>query len=119
MVTVASVILAGVLVVAFTLAGYAKISAQPSMRRAAVQLGLSEQSYRAIGVVEVLGAFGVMIGVLDLFRAVGFLAAGGLFALMVGAIGFHFQAEDEATELAPAVVMAALTLGYLTAIGVR
>ncbi|MEM7337603.1 MAG: DoxX family protein [Actinomycetota bacterium] len=115
----ASVILAGVLVVAFTLAGYAKISAQPAMQRAANQLGLSLESYRAIGAVELLGAFGVMIGVLDLFRTVGFLSAGGLFALMVGAIGFHFQAEDEASELAPAAVMALLTLGYLTAIGLR
>ena len=119
MVTVASVILAGVLVVAFTLAGYAKISAQPPMRRAATQLGLSLESYRAIGAAALLGAFGVMIGVLELFRPVGLVAAGGLFALMIGAIGFHFQAEDDAAELIPAAVMAVVSLGYLTMIGMR
>ena len=60
----ATTILAGVLVVAFTAAGAAKLAAVPAMRARAAHVGLSVAAYRRIGFLEILGVLGLLAGAL-------------------------------------------------------
>ena len=112
----ASWVLGLLLSIGFTGAGYAKVTEQPVMIRARDHLGLSADTYRTVGVAELAGALGVLLGLMARFAWVGFFAGCGLFALMIGAIGHHFKVHDEPVELAPAAAMAALSILYLTAV---
>ncbi len=69
-----------------------------------------------------LGAVGVFIGILSdesSFEWVGFLAAIGLIVLMVGAVVYHIRGGDKPKDYAPAIVMGALAVLYIIAIGGR
>lgn len=116
MVIVLSLILAILLSVAFTSAGFAKVTDQPVMIRARDHLGLTADVYRAVGLAELAGALGVLLGLLDLFVWVGFFAAVGLCSLMVAAVGYHLRVHDQAQELVPALAMAGLSALYLTTV---
>lgn len=118
MVIVVPALLAIVLCVAFTGAGFAKITNQPVMIKARDHLGLSADAYRAVGLAELAGALGVILGVLDIFVWVGFFSASGLILLMIGAVLYHLRVDDEAIELIPALGMAAISALYLTAVAV-
>ncbi|MEL7155825.1 MAG: DoxX family protein [Actinomycetota bacterium] len=118
MVVVASSLLALVLGLAFTSAGYAKVTDQPVMVRAREQLGVGATTFRAVGMAEMAGAVGVAIGLIDVFAWVGYVSAFGLLALMLTAIGVHLQAEDQPQELVPASVLALLAVAYLAIVAV-
>jgi hypothetical protein len=62
--------------------------------------------WRAIGVLELAGVAGVLIGLL--WAPMGIAAAIGLALLSVGAIAFHLRASDGAKDMAPAVMGLAL-----------
>lgn len=113
MVTALSWVLGSILVVAFASAGYAKVTEQPVMTKAARHLGLSPEAYRIIGAAELAGAIGVLLGLIDSFIWVGFLAGFGLIGLMFGAIFHHLRIDDHLSEAVPAAVMAVLAFGYV------
>lgn len=69
-------------------------------------LGVSPMQWRAIGVLELAGVAGVLIGLL--WAPMGIAAAIGLALLSVGAIAFHLRASDGAKDMAPAVIGLAL-----------
>lgn len=69
-------------------------------------LGVSPMQWRAIGVLELAGVAGVLIGLL--WAPMGIAAAIGLALLSVGAIAFHLRASDGAKDMAPAVMGLAL-----------
>lgn len=96
-------------------AGVLKIAAVPAMRDRAAHLGFTVPSYRAIGVLEVLGvgALGWGRHTSDVLEVV---AAAALLALMAGAVVAHLRAGDGPAEAAPAVVVGAL-LALLLALG--
>jgi DoxX-like family len=104
-------ILAGLLVVAFTAFGTAKLAAVPAMRAKAAHVGFSVTAYRRIGLLEILGVVGLLVGAF--VPVIGALAAAGLLLLLAGAFVTHLRNGDGIRELAPAVVLALLTLGYL------
>lgn len=118
MVVVASSLLALVLGLAFTSAGYAKVTDQPVMVKARRQLGVRASTYRAVGVAEMAGAAGVAIGLIDVFAWVGVVAALGLLALMIAAIGAHVQADDQLHVLVPAAALASVAVAYLALVAV-
>lgn len=105
-------ILLSVLVAALFLAlGAAKLLALAPMRKLAADAGFSVQAYRGIGVLEVAGAAGILLGLV--VPVLGGLAGTGLLLLLAGALITHVRNRDGLRELAPAVVCALLVGAYL------
>jgi hypothetical protein len=69
-------------------------------------LGVTPIQWRLIGVLELAGVAGVLVGLL--WRPIGIAAAIGLTLLSIGAIAFHLRASDRAADVAPAVIGIAL-----------
>ena len=107
----ATTILAGVLVVAFAALGSAKLAAVPAMRARAAHVGFSVAAYRRIGLLEILGVLGLLVGAL--LPVIGALAAAGLLLLLGGAMIAHLRSGDGPRELAPALVLGLATLAFL------
>jgi hypothetical protein len=109
-----SLVLAALIAVVFVAAGAAKILAVPPMRAAAGHAGLSVTAYRRIGVLEVAGAAGVLVGLTH--PLLGGLASIGLLLLLAGAVVTHLRKHDGPRQVAPAVVCLVLVAGYLAAL---
>jgi uncharacterized membrane protein YphA (DoxX/SURF4 family) len=109
-----SVVLAALVAAVFIAAGAAKILAVPPMQAAAAHAGFSVAAYRRIGVLEVAGAAGVLIGLI--YPLIGGLASVGLLALLAGAAVTHLRNHDGPREAAPAVVCVVLVAGYFAAL---
>jgi hypothetical protein len=104
-------ILAGLLVVAFAALGSAKLAAVPAMRTRAEHVGFSVSAYRRIGSLEVLAVVGLLAGAF--VPVIGALAAAGILLLLGGAVGVHLRNGDGVREIAPAVILGALSLTFL------
>ncbi|MBL7501964.1 DoxX family protein [Frankia sp. CNm7] len=91
-------ILAIFLAVLFALIGAAKVAAVPPMRESAGRLGFSVSVYRLIGVLELAGAAGALLGLVR--GVIGVLAAAGLLALLAGAVVALRRAGEGRTHLA-------------------
>jgi uncharacterized membrane protein YphA (DoxX/SURF4 family) len=104
---VSIVVLSILLAVAFTGAGLAKLAGHSTQRQAADHFGIAWLRYRAIGLFEVAGAAGVLVGFA--LTALGAAAAIGLTVLMVAALATHHRANDPPTQMAPAAVLGALS----------
>ena len=92
----------------FGFAGSGKVAGQSTSLEMRDHFGLSAERWRQIGLLEVAGAVGVLIGIA--WRPLGVLAAVGLVLVGIGAIATHLRAGDKAPMLAPAVVAFALAL---------
>ena len=104
-------ILAAVLVIAFAAFGTAKLAAVPAMRARAEHVGFSVTAYRRIGLLEILGVLGLLVGAF--VPVIGALAAAGLLMLLGGAVVAHVRNGDGIGEIAPAIVLCLVTLSYL------
>jgi len=104
-------VLAALLVVAFAVLGTAKLAALPAMRAKAAHVGYSVTAYRRIGLLEVLGVVGLLVGAS--VPVIGALGAAGLLMLLAGAVVAHLRNRDGIREIAPAVVLGLVTVGYL------
>jgi len=104
-------ILAGILVVAFTAFGSAKLAAVPAMRAKAEHVGVSVAAYRRIGLLEVLAVLGLLVGAFA--PVIGALAAAGLLILLGGAFVVHLRNGDGMRGIAPALVLGLVTLTFL------
>ena len=104
-------ILAGLMVVAFAAAGSAKLAAVPAMRVRAEHVGFSVAAYRRIGLLEVLGVLGLLVGAF--VPIIGALAGAGLLMLLGGACIAHLRNGDGLREMAPAVVLGLVTVSFL------
>jgi uncharacterized membrane protein YphA (DoxX/SURF4 family) len=112
--SVVASLLSIVLFLAFSSAGAQKIIFNPVMSKAAGHLGFTKRSYRGIGLIEVLGAIGLLIGLAakgsSLLAIVNEIAAAGLFVMMVLAVTFHLRNGDKAKYFAPALILGVLAL---------
>jgi hypothetical protein len=106
-----TLILAGLLVIAFAALGSAKLAAVPAMRARAAHVGFSVSAYRRIGLLEILAVLGLLVGAF--VPLIGALAAAGLLMLLGGAFVTHLRNGDGVREVAPSVVLGLLTLTYL------
>ena len=104
-------LLSGLLVIGFVSLGAAKVLATPSMRQRAARLGFTAAAYRRIGALELLGAAGVLIGLVE--PVIGALAAAGLLLLLAGALSAHARHRDNLREAAPAVLFSLVDAAYL------
>jgi len=103
-------VLAVVLAVVFGAAGIAKIGGAPVMRTAARHLGFSVGLYRVIGVLELAGLVGLLIGLA--VPAIGVAAAIGLGLLLIGAGTPHLVNRDGASRVAVPLVLVAVVAAY-------
>jgi hypothetical protein len=74
-------------------------------------VGFSVQRYQLIGLAELAGAIGVLLGLAH--SSLGYSAGAGLLALMAGALFTHTRQGDGPAEVAPAALFAAGTVAYL------
>jgi hypothetical protein len=75
-------------------------------------LGVKPVQWRVIGLLELAGVSGVLVGLV--WAPIGVAAAIGLALLVSGAIVFHVRASDSVADTAPAVI--GLGLAVATAI---
>lgn len=111
-----TIAIALVLAAAFAALGAAKIARTASMRARAEHVGFSPGTYQLIGSAEVLGAGGVVAGLV--YSPLGYAAGAGLLVLLAGALSTHLRSGDRGAALVPAVLFAAATAAYLLALGV-
>jgi amino acid transporter len=71
-------------------------------------LGVKPLQWRLIGVCELAGVAGVLVGLM--WAPIGIAAAVGLALLTIGAIAYHVRKSDTVADLAPAVIGVALAL---------
>ena len=102
--------LAGLLVVAFGVLGSAKLAAVPAMRARAQHVGFTAAAYRRIGALEILAVLGILAGAA--YPLIGAASAIGLCLLLAGAAVVHVRNGDGVRELAPAVLLAAVTVAF-------
>src|SRR5580698_4568585 len=89
----------------------AKLASHPKMRRSAAHFGIPWQRYRLIGVAELAAAAGVLAGLR--WHLLGLAAAGGMAFLLVGALIMHRRAGDHGKEIAPALIILLIAVGYV------
>lgn len=111
----ATIILAALLAIVLLGAGATMTLAVSFQRDTAAHLGFSINAFRRIGVLELLGAIGVLLGLA--IPTIGVLAAAGVVALMVGAAISHLRVRDRFHQLVPPIAIAAIAVAYLILIG--
>ena len=107
----ASAILAVLLAAEFLFLGTSKVLALAPMRRPAAEIGFSVAAYRRIGVLEAVGAAGLLIGLSE--PLIGGLAAADLLLLLGGALLTHLRSGDGTRKFAPALISGLLVAAYL------
>lgn len=103
-----TVVLAVLAAAPFALLGTAKITGRADMPERATHLGFTPAAYQRIGVLEVLGAAALLIGLA--LPALGVIAAVCLLVLVVSAAVLHLRNGDGAPGVA--IVCAVLVLAY-------
>ena len=113
---IATLIVGVLLALAFTGAGASKLAGVAAMRQSAEHLGFAFSTYRLIGLLELAGALGIVIGLWHahlLGLEIGAFAAGGLTILMIGAVVAHRKAGDGPAGFAPALVLALIAAVFV------
>lgn len=111
--TIALVILAVIVAVAFFMFGIGKILNVPMMANAREHLGIEQSLFRIVGSLEVLGAIGVLAGLHDDLPVIGVLAGIGLIGMTIGATFYHQKAGDAIKDWLPAVAMGSIVILYI------
>jgi DoxX-like protein len=108
----ARVIVTALLAVLFTFSSLIKLVGVRQSLAIRDHLGVKPVQWRMIGLLEIAGVAGVLLGLA--WAPIGIAAAVGLALLMLGAISFHVRASDGAADMAPAVI--GLGLAVATAV---
>ena len=111
-----------VVALGFVMSGAGKILGNAMMDASRDKFGFADNMWKGLGGLEVLGAVGVIIGLLsdnNNLEWIGFLAAIGLIITMVGALVYHAKENDPPKEMVGAAMMLILTVVYIIAIGAR
>jgi hypothetical protein len=108
----AEVIVTALLAALFGFAGLIKVVGLRQSLAIRDHLGVKPGQWRLIGLLELAGVAGVLVGLL--WPPIGIAAAVGLALLVLGAIVFHVRASDSVADTAPAVI--GLGLAVATAI---
>ena len=112
MVMAAKVIVTALLAALFAFAGLIKLFGVRQSLAIRDHLGVKPVQWRVIGLLELAGVAGVLVGLV--WAPIGVAAAIGLALLVSGAIVFHVRASDSVADTAPAVI--GLGLAVATAI---
>ena len=113
MTAVASVVSVA-LFLAFLAAGVQKVLFNPVVSAAAGRLGFTKKSYQRIGLLEIVGGVGIVVGLYSRgpsWRAVvSEVAAAALVTLMGFAVYYHVRARDSSRVVAPALTLGLVAL---------
>ena len=109
---IATVVVTIVLAVLFTFSSSIKLLGVPQSLEIRDHLGVTPMLWRVIGILELAGVVGVLVGLA--WAPIGVAAAIGLALLSVGAVAYHVRASDGWAKTAPAVL--AIVLAVATAI---
>jgi hypothetical protein len=109
---IAKVIVTALLAALFGFAGLIKLFGVRQSLEIRDHLGVKSGQWRVIGLLELAGVAGVLVGLV--WAPIGVAAAIGLALLVLGAIVFHVRASDSAANTAPAVI--GLGLAVATAV---
>jgi hypothetical protein len=109
---IATVAVTIVLALLFTFSSSIKLLGATQSLEIRDHLGVTPGLWRVIGVLELAGVVGVLVGLA--WAPIGVAAAVGLALLSVGAVVFHIRASDGFTKTAPAVL--GIVLAVATAV---
>jgi hypothetical protein len=109
---VAKIVVTALLAALFAFAGLIKVLGVRQSLAIRDHLGVDPTQWRLIGLLELAGVAGVLVGLT--WAPIGIAAAIGLTLLISGAIVFHVRASDSVADTAPAVI--GLGLAVATAI---
>ena len=109
---VAKIVVTALLAALFGFAGLIKVVGVRQSLAIRDHLGVDPTQWRLIGLLELAGVAGVLVGLT--WAPIGIAAAIGLTLLIMGAIVFHVRASDSVADTAPAVI--GLGLAVATAI---
>ncbi len=104
---IATLVLSALLAVVFLGAGASKAAGAKAMVEAAESHGFAKGQYQVIGLLEIAGAAGLVIGLW--WAPLGIAAAVGLTLMMIGAVITHVRFKDQLAMTAPSAVLAILT----------
>jgi uncharacterized membrane protein YphA (DoxX/SURF4 family) len=103
-----------ILFLAFATTGAQKLIFNTMASQSAEHLGLKKKSFQGVGLIEVVGALGVMIGLAakhgSTLALLNEAAAGGLLLTTLGAAVVHLRKGDGLKGAAPALALGALCL---------
>jgi len=112
--TVAASLLSLVLFLAFASAGAQRLVFNPAMSKSAEHLGYTRRAYRRVGLLEVVGAIALLIGLTargtTALAVVNEVAAAGLALLMAIAVSVHLRKHDALKYYAPALSLGLLAI---------
>jgi uncharacterized membrane protein YphA (DoxX/SURF4 family) len=91
--SVIAIVVSVLLALVFAQAGQNKFSGSELAQVCPGHLGITPGSYRLVGVLEILAAIGLIVGVIAV-PALAAVASIGLALLMVGAVALHLRAGD-------------------------
>ena len=107
------IILAGT----FAFAGAMKVLDFDRMRE---HFGYSKRQYQLIGLSELGGAAGVVVGLIwRKVEWIGMAAGIGICILMLGALVAHARVEDEGKKIVPAIMMFMLSITFMIFLSLR
>ncbi|MEI6496115.1 MAG: DoxX family protein [Actinomycetota bacterium] len=106
--TITLVVTATLLGLAAAGSGLAKITKQPALIENLSHVGVREQQVPLLGVLEVAGAIGLLVGIWA--RPLGIAASIGLACYFLGAVIAHLRKGQGMKETAPALVLFALAV---------
>lgn len=109
---IAKVVVTALLAALFGFAGLIKVVGLRQSLAIRDHLGVRPARWRVIGLLELAGVAGVLVGLVC--PPIGVAAAIGLALLVLGAIVFHVRASDSVADTIPAVI--GLGLAIATAI---
>jgi hypothetical protein len=109
---VATAIVTGLTVILFAFSATIKLAGLRQSLEVRDHLGIAPDAWRTIGMLELAGAAGVLLGVAA-WPPVGLAAAAGLVLVGVGATIAHRRVGDAAAPIATAVAAGTLALGSL------
>lgn len=109
---IAKVVVTALLAALFGFAGLIKVLGLRQSLAARDHFGVKPVQWRVIGLLELAGVAGVLVGLV--WPPVGVAAAVGLALLVLGASVFHVRASDSVVDTAPAII--GLGLAVATAI---
>lgn len=112
--SVVASLLSIVLFLAFVTSGAQKIQFNPYTSAVAQRLGFSKRAYQRLGLLEVVAAIAVLVGVASargsLLGIINVVASSVLAVVMLLAVVFHLRKKDPFKSYAPALVLFVLAI---------
>ena len=105
---IALVILATLLGLMTAFSAFGKFSKNAKAVDMLRHLGITDSQIRTLGVIEVLGALGLLVGIW--IPILGLLAAIGFVLYFLGALIMHVRSKDAAKDLGPALILLVLSI---------